>query len=89
LKCLAGEGIDCPTKAQGEIRGWGEVPRRAPASRPPHRQFVFTPPKALQAARARWKIENVTINTLKTKGDHLEHNFGYAARGITKVMPTA
>src|ERR1019366_10019052 len=26
--------------------------------------------------RARWKIENEAFNTLKTKGYHLEHNFG-------------
>ncbi len=26
---------------------------------------------------ARWKIENESFNTLKTKGYHLEHNFGH------------
>jgi hypothetical protein len=43
----------------------------------------------IQAGRCRWKIENENHNTLKTKGYHLEHNFGYAARGITEIMPTA
>jgi hypothetical protein len=42
-----------------------------------------------RGARARWKIENESFNTLKNQGYHLEHNFGYAARGITKGMPTA
>jgi hypothetical protein len=29
------------------------------------------------AGRCRWKIENENNNTLKTKGYHLEHNFGH------------
>ena len=29
------------------------------------------------AGRARWKIENESNNVLKTKGYHLEHNFGH------------
>jgi len=31
----------------------------------------------ITAGRARWKIENENNNTLKTKGYHLEHNFGH------------
>lgn len=31
----------------------------------------------VKAARARWKIENENNNVLKTKGYHLEHNFGH------------
>jgi hypothetical protein len=30
-----------------------------------------------QASRGRWKIANENNNVLKTKGDHLEHNFGH------------
>jgi hypothetical protein len=30
--------------------------------------------------RARWKIENESFNTLKTKGYNLEHNFGFTVR---------
>jgi hypothetical protein len=30
-----------------------------------------------QASRGRWKIENENHNVLKTKGYHLEHNFGH------------
>ncbi len=33
--------------------------------------------------RARWKIENETFNVLKTKGYHLEHNFGHGATSPT------
>ena len=32
------------------------------------------------AGRARWKIENETFNTLKTKGYNLEHNFGHGKK---------
>ena len=34
------------------------------------------------AGRARWKIENETFNTLKTKGYNLEHNFGHGKNPI-------
>ena len=30
-----------------------------------------------RCARARWKIENETFNTLKNQGYHLEHNYGH------------
>ena len=31
----------------------------------------------MRAARARWKIENETFNTLKNLGYHFEHNYGH------------
>ena len=31
-------------------------------------------------ARARWKVENETFNTLKNQGYHLEHNYGHGKR---------
>jgi hypothetical protein len=39
-----------------------------------------------QAARARWKSENESHNVLKTKGYHLEHNFGHGAQGLANVL---
>ena len=30
-----------------------------------------------QGGRARWKIENETLNTLKNQDYHFEHNFGH------------
>ena len=33
--------------------------------------------EAAQAGRGRWKIENENNNVLKTKGYHVEHNFGH------------
>jgi hypothetical protein len=36
--------------------------------------------------RARWKIENESFNTLKTKGYNLEHNFGHGKRHLSAVL---
>jgi hypothetical protein len=38
--------------------------------------------------RARWKIENETFNVLKTKGYHLEHNFGHGKKHLASVLVT-
>ena len=42
----------------------------------------------LAAGRARWKIENETFNTLKTKGYNLEHNFGHGKNNLSAVLAT-
>jgi hypothetical protein len=39
-------------------------------------------------ARARWKIENETFNTLKTKGYNLEHNFGHGKQYLAAFLAT-
>jgi hypothetical protein len=36
--------------------------------------------------RARWKIENESFNTLKTKGYNLEHNFGHGQHHLSAVL---
>lgn len=38
------------------------------------------------AGRARWKIENENINTLKTKGYHLEHNYGHGKKYLSQLL---
>ncbi|MCU0286317.1 MAG: ISNCY family transposase [Acidobacteria bacterium] len=38
--------------------------------------------------RARWKIENENNNTLKTKGYHLEHNFGHGKKNLSMLLLT-
>jgi len=51
--------------------------------------FQITDPNvpALAAAgRARWKIENENNNTLKTKGYHLEHNFGHGQKHLASLL---
>jgi len=39
-----------------------------------------------QAGRARWKVENENNNTLKTKGYHLEHNFGHGKKHLSSLL---
>lgn len=39
-----------------------------------------------QAGRGRWKSENENNNVLKTKGYHLEHNFGHGKRYLSATM---
>jgi len=36
--------------------------------------------------RARWKIENGNNNVLKTKGYHLEHNFGHGKKHLANTL---
>ena len=38
--------------------------------------------------RARWKIENENNNILKTKGYHLEHNFGHGKKHLSNFLLT-
>ncbi len=40
----------------------------------------------MRGARARWKIENETFNTLKNQGYHLEHNFGLGKKHLSEVF---
>jgi len=40
----------------------------------------------MRGARARWKIENETFNTLKNQGYHFEHNFGHGHRHLATVL---
>lgn len=40
----------------------------------------------MRAARARWKIENETFNTLKNQGYNFEHNYGHGNKNLCSVM---
>ena len=42
----------------------------------------------VSSARARWKIENESNNVLKTKGYHLEHNFGHGKMHLASLLLT-
>lgn len=42
----------------------------------------------VKAGRARWKSENESHNVLKTKGYHLEHNYGHGKVNLTSVLLT-
>jgi len=39
-------------------------------------------PHIIKAARARWKVENETFNTLKNQGYNLEHNYGHGQKSL-------
>ncbi len=41
-----------------------------------------------EAGRTRWKVENENNNTLKTKGYHLEHNFGHGQQHLASFLLT-
>lgn len=40
----------------------------------------------VSGGRARWKIENENNNVLKTKGYHLEHNFGHGKKNLSNLL---
>lgn len=40
----------------------------------------------MRGARARWRIENETFNTLKNQGYHFEHNFGHGENHLATIM---
>ena len=42
----------------------------------------------VEAASARWKVENENNNTLKTKGYNLEHNFGHGKEYLSSTLVT-
>ena len=42
--------------------------------------------RLMQGARARWRIENETFNTLKNQGYHFEHNFGHGYQNLSVVF---
>ena len=42
----------------------------------------------VSAGRARWKIENENNHVLKTKGYHLEHNFGHGQEHLSSLLAT-
>jgi len=40
----------------------------------------------MQGGRARWKIDNETLNTLKNPGDNCEHNDGHGEKNLSVVF---
>jgi hypothetical protein len=44
--------------------------------------------EVVTAGRTRWKIENENNNNLKTKGYHLEHNFGHGNQHLSSLLLT-
>src|SRR5256712_8499502 len=44
--------------------------------------------KLMRGGRARWKMENETLNTLKNQGDNFEHNYGHGEQHLSVVFAT-
>lgn len=65
-------------EAAGKITRWTWI-----TSLPLERRTVE---KVMRAARARWKIENETFNTLKNQGYHFEHNYGHGEKNLATVL---
>jgi hypothetical protein len=53
-----------------------------------HPVTTTTVQAVVAAGRARWKVENENNNVLKTKGYHLEHNFGHGKVHLAAVLVT-
>jgi hypothetical protein len=47
---------------------------------------ALTVEKIMKAARARWKIENETFNTLKNQGYNFKHNYGHGEKNLATVL---
>jgi hypothetical protein len=45
-----------------------------------------TVPTIASGGRARWHIENETLNTLKNQGYHFDHNFGHGNKNLSVVF---
>jgi len=53
-----------------------------------HRLSDDTVAQVVTAGRSRWKTENENHNVLKTKGYHLEHNFGHGQQHLASFLLT-
>jgi len=53
-----------------------------------HDLTAETVPSVVSAGRSRWKTENDFHNVLKTKGYHLEHNFGHGQHHLASFLLT-
>jgi hypothetical protein len=51
-----------------------------------HRLSAQNVSQVAQAGRGRWKVENENNNVLKTKGYHIEHNFGHGKKYLAAFL---
>ncbi len=66
--------------------GWGVIYKNAFVT-----DFEITKEnveKIVADGRGRWKVENENNNVLKTKGYHLEHNFGHGEKNLAALFAT-
>jgi len=90
-------GIPLREEQPALLLNWCEVTvlREADGHQCYHHAFVTLHPiddatvaEIVTAARARWKSENENHNVLKTKGYHLEHNFGHGQHHLAMTLVT-
>ena len=90
------EGVPIRDGKDAMIVNWLEIEIVDPAGKVTYQNsFVTDLPvgkdnvaELAACARARWKIENESFNTLKTKGYNLEHNFGHGAAHLAATLAT-
>ncbi len=90
------EGVPLRDGRDAMIVNWLEIEIVDPAGRTTYRNGFVTDlavskdnvAQLAACARARWKIENESFNTLKTKGYNLEHNFGHGQLHLSAVLAT-
>lgn len=69
---------DEQTDKQGKVTRWTwitNIPLNARSVEP-----------VMRAGRARWKIENETVNTLKNQGCNFEHNYGHGKQNLATIL---
>jgi len=74
------------SKNDNDINGWKVTYKNAFAT-----DFEITKENVAQIVadgRSRWKVENENNNVLKTKGYHLEHNFGHGKGNLAALFAT-
>lgn len=66
------------TKPNGETKRWSWI-TNLPLTK-------ITVQKVMRGGRARWKIENETLNTLKNQGYNFSHNYGHGFKNLATIL---
>jgi len=90
------EGVPIRDGKDAMLVNWLEIEILDPAGKVTYRNSFVTDlsvnkdnvAELAACGRARWKIENESFNTLKTKGYNLEHNFGHGQQHLSAVLAT-
>ena len=90
------EGVPIRDGKDAMLVNWLEIEILDPAGEVTYRNSFLTDlpvakdnvAELAACGRARWKIENESFNTLKTKGYNLEHNFGHGQQHLSAVLVT-
>ena len=90
------EGVPIRDGKDAMLVNWLEIEMLDPAGKVTYRNSFVTDLSVAKdnvaelaaCGRARWKIENESFNTLKTKGYNLEHNFGHGRQHLSAVLAT-